>query len=283
MSRDDFYPRFDYEGDASAIAFEFDFKIEELSQLKVIVLDDDGALDQDLTGEDTDYIDNVDFDAVEGGGTVTLQAVLPEDYRIIILLANDMPTQPVRFRSHRSFSLRAIEMALDWLGGAIQRLAYLAQGSLRLHDAIEREVFDMTLPLVMPAGYIPRINEDADGWDFIDPAEALGLSGQEDFAVTDGQAATELTDVLVDSVDYRARLFTYIITRGTTVFSSGTFALHYRNTAWYVVMGTDNRDDASAAHGVTFTVSGTTVAQLLAALDTGAGDGVISLKWHSYE
>jgi hypothetical protein len=38
-------------------------------------------------------------------------------------------------------------------------------------------------------------------------------------------------------------------------------------------MGPDNRDDDSAEHGVTFSISGTTTGQLRAALDTGAGNG----------
>lgn len=97
-------------------------------------------------------------------------------------------------------------------------------------------------------------------------------------AVTDGQAATNLTGETVNSASYLSAVYDYEIARGTTVFSTGTLSMHYRDSSWRLVVGTDNRDDDSAAHGVTFSISGTTTGQLRAALDSGAGNGTIKLK-----
>lgn len=101
-------------------------------------------------------------------------------------------------------------------------------------------------------------------------------------SVTDGQSATNLTGETVDSSVYSSARYEYEIIRGTTVFSSGEFYLHYRNSTWQFVMGSENRDDSAADHGVTFSITGTTTAQLRAALDTGAGNGSIKLRRFLY-
>lgn len=114
-------------------------------------------------------------------------------------------------------------------------------------------------------------------------ASAAAEEAQETFVasphnVTDGQSATNLTGETLDSADYSSAVYTYEIIRGTTVFSTGRFSLHYRDSEWRLVYPWgDNRDDDSAAHGVTFSLSGTTTAQLKAALDVGAGNGTIKL------
>lgn len=112
-------------------------------------------------------------------------------------------------------------------------------------------------------------------------ASASGGSVQDAWVshvVTDGQAATNLTGETVNSASYVSALYEYAISRGTTVFSAGKFALVYRNSAWEVVTQGDSHADAASDNGVTFSLSGTTTAQLKAALDTGAGDGTINLK-----
>jgi hypothetical protein len=121
--------------------------------------------------------------------------------------------------------------------------------------------------------------------DAAEAAAADAVAAAEDlltttFAVTDGQAASNLLDETLNSADFIAGIYTYVIVRGTTVFSSGSFALHWRNSRWYLVLWGDNRDDGSAAHGVTFSIQNdlNAIAQLQAALDVGAGNGTIKLK-----
>lgn len=97
-------------------------------------------------------------------------------------------------------------------------------------------------------------------------------------AVTDGQSATNLVGETVDSVSYSSAVYDVEITRGTTVFSNipGGLVLQNLNSTWRLVVGMAL---AQEPHGVTFTVSqATTIAQLKAALDSGAGNGEIKLS-----
>lgn len=95
-------------------------------------------------------------------------------------------------------------------------------------------------------------------------------------AVTDAQSATDLTGETVDFAVYSSALYEVEIIRGTTVISSGRIAVQNLNGTARVVTGLFLADEA---HGVTFSVSqAALVAQLRAALDTGAGNGTIKLS-----
>ncbi len=94
-------------------------------------------------------------------------------------------------------------------------------------------------------------------------------------AITDGQSATNLTDQTVDSAVYTSAVYEYEVIRGTTVMSNGRLAMQCLNGTWRVETGSYEGD----AHGITFTVTqSTTVGQLKAALDSGAGDGTIKMS-----
>lgn len=95
-------------------------------------------------------------------------------------------------------------------------------------------------------------------------------------AVTDGQSATDLSGETVDGVSYSSATYDVEIIRGTTVFASGSFALQYLNGTWRLVLGPTLSEEE---HGVTFSFSqSTSVAQLRASLDSGAGSGTIKLR-----
>lgn len=95
-------------------------------------------------------------------------------------------------------------------------------------------------------------------------------------SVTDGQAAADLAGETVDSASYKSAIYSGEISRGTTVFSNVTFVLQYINSAWRIVMGDSV---ANEANGVTFSItSAGGIAQVQAALDSGAGDGTIKLS-----
>jgi hypothetical protein len=102
-----------------------------------------------------------------------------------------------------------------------------------------------------------------------------GWSARVSHAVTDGQSATDLTSETVDGTTYSSCDYHFEILRGTTVMSNGTFTLQYVNSTWRLVTG---GAQALEAHGVTFSqTQTTTVSQLEAALDVGAGNGTIKL------
>lgn len=106
-------------------------------------------------------------------------------------------------------------------------------------------------------------------------SSAGGWRAQVEHAVTDGQTATDLTDETVDADDYSSAFYIAEIIRGTTVVSTFQFALHDLNGTWRLVTGASL---STTPHGVTLTISQTTtVAQLRAALDSGAGNGTIKL------
>lgn len=167
MSRATYDVKEEYTGDGSVAAYTFDFKVEAKSQLLIIELDDTGAETQRVDGDDTTYLSGVVFDAVDGGGTVTLAANLTTNYELIILLANDDPTQPYKFRNKNSFTLKRMEAAFDFIAGAVQRLAYRGKQALRIHDADDSDAFDAQLPPGIDDsanyGRYFRVNNTGDG------------------------------------------------------------------------------------------------------------------------
>lgn len=147
MSRPTYAPVLSFTGTGSVATFNFAFKIEELAQLLLVEYDTAGAETQRVDGTDVTYISSVTFDAEAGGGSVTLAANLTTGYTLKVMLANDSPTQPFEMRSKFSFSLKAIENAFDRVLGPVQRLAYLAQRSVKLPDYLDLANFDPTLPI----------------------------------------------------------------------------------------------------------------------------------------
>ena len=133
MSRDEFDVREEYIGAGNLDTYSFDFKIEELSQLLVVEYNGTGVKTQRVRGDDTTYLSSVTFND-DGGGTVVLAANLTTDHKLVLLLANDEPTQPYTFRNRADFTLSRISAAFDWIAGAVQRAAYLGQRSLKLND-----------------------------------------------------------------------------------------------------------------------------------------------------
>lgn len=154
-----------YTGNGSVSSYTFDFKIENLDHLLIIVADATGVETQRVRGDDITFLSSVTFDAVNGGGTVNLQANLPNNYQIVILLANDEPTQPYEFANKSSFSLKTIERALDFILGPVQRLTYLMNKSLKINE-LESDSFNTRLPsgLSSQAGKPIVINSTGDGF-----------------------------------------------------------------------------------------------------------------------
>jgi len=95
-------------------------------------------------------------------------------------------------------------------------------------------------------------------------------------AVTDAQSATDLTGETIDFASYSSVDYDFEILRGTTVIANGSLSIQDLNGTGRIIVGGFRADEV---HGVTFTITQTTtVAQLRAALDTGAGNGTIKLR-----
>lgn len=294
MAREQYGPRETYVGAGNLTEYTFDFKIEATTQLLVRVYDDTGVEVESFRGDGTiegspaessTYFSSLEYDSVAGGGTLTLSDELTTNYIIVLLLANDEPTQAYEFKGKFDLNVNRLERALDWVAGAIQRAIYLGKRSIVLDDYDDIANFDLRLPPGLAAypNHVIATNENADGdadaLELIEVTDLTGMLEAVEHAVTDGQVATNLTGETVSADDYTSYVYWYEIIRGTAVFSTGFFSLHYRDGSWRVCMGQDVRDDDASAHGVTFTVASN---NLKAALDSGAGNGTIKLKKHKF-
>lgn len=278
-------PNQEYLGTGLLAAYDGDFLIQSLEHLLVIMVDDDGAEVSRVRGSDTtEIIESVEWDdsGLVAGFTVNLLVELPTDYRLIFLLAPDTPDQSFEFADKDSFSLRQIEAALDWLQGQIQRLFYWANRSLKLSDLDDPTDFDTTLPqdITDNPGKGIFINDDADGFTFLSPddiVEGIADTGGP-FAITDGMAATNVTDMTVDVDVYSSARFVCEIL-STTIGSLVTLFVVNKGTtavpAWEIKEGPTIGDE----HNVIFTLESAVAgdAQIQAA-DNG-NNGARTLKW----
>lgn len=140
--------REEYVGTGTLSDYTFDFKIASLANIIVLVTSDTFVETFRVDGNDLTFLTGVDFDSVNGGGTVHLTSNLPNTHRLTILLANDMPLQSSEFKNKNDFTLKRFEDALDVQAGAIQRLAYLANRSLKISDSVvDSQTFDPTVPV----------------------------------------------------------------------------------------------------------------------------------------
>ncbi len=156
-------------GTGDTVEYTFDFKITDPTHLLIYVQDDSGAVVQKIRGDDTDYLASLAYDSIDGGGTITLVDDLPSEYVMTMLLAPDEPDQPTAFPNKTSFSLDILEGVLDLIASQIQRVAYLAQRAIVLHDLDDIDAFDPTLPLGISdnPGGIVSVNEDGSGFEFV--------------------------------------------------------------------------------------------------------------------
>ena len=147
MSIEGFAYQDQFLGTGDTSAYTFDFKIFDASHLHIYIHDNLGNILNDTDGTDPTLISSVTFDTLNGGGTVNLVAVLPTNYVMTIFLANDEPDQPTAFPNKTSFTFDAIDGALDFVVACIQRVAFLAQRAIRLHDLDDVASFDVRLPV----------------------------------------------------------------------------------------------------------------------------------------
>lgn len=176
MSVPEYAVREEYVGTGSVAAYTFDFKIASLSHLLIVQSTDLYVETFRVRGDDVVSLASVTFDAELGGGTVTLAANLPNTHHLAILLANDEPLQASEFKSKGDFTLARFESALDVLGGAIQRLAYLCKRSIKLPETFLDGIFETEMPTPV-AGQLLAINATEDGLELVDSSSVAGPTG----------------------------------------------------------------------------------------------------------
>lgn len=154
---------------ADTISYSFDFKIFKASDLLIYLQDVNGVILFSFTGDNSTYVAGLTFDSINGGGTLTLAGGVLDDQQITFMLAPDLPDQPSSFPNKGSFNLDAIEGAFDYLCTQIQRVAWLAQRSARMHDLDDTTSFNPTMPLGMSnhPGGILSVKPDGTGFEII--------------------------------------------------------------------------------------------------------------------
>ncbi len=290
MSFESLVNREDYVASGSANEYDYDFYIQSSAHLRVTVQNTDGV--ETLLVLTTDY--TVDGAGEGAGGSITLvdtnqawldaQGDLTVGY--ILTIRRVLPlTQATDIRNQGSYFPEDIEDAFDKLTMIAQQQQDEIERSIRLPETVLSDDFDTELPadIVGQANMILGTSEDGDGIVLLEVSDVAAMGAQTSHTITESQAATALTDETVLAASFTSAVYNYEILRGTTVFSTGTFSLHYRASAWYVAIGEERKENAAPQHGVTFTVTGTTTAQLKAAVATdGAGNGTIKLKRHLF-
>lgn len=163
-------PREEYIGDGLLTDYTFDFKIGALTELVVVVSSNLGVKTFKVRGDDVTNLTGVTFDAVNGGGIVSLAVALPLNHNLALIMANDAPLQESEFKNKSSFTLSRFESALDVQSGAIQRLAYLTARSLKASDVILAATvaaFNWDIPSpIGKAGLSLKVNATEDGFEW---------------------------------------------------------------------------------------------------------------------
>jgi hypothetical protein len=194
MSTEGFDVKDQWLGTGDTVAYTFDFTISKLDDLLIYVQDNTSEVVQTLRGSDDVYLSGVTFDPINGGGTVTLVANLPTGYVLTIFLAPDLPDQPSSFPDKSSFSLPDIESALDYLTRLIQRVAWLAQRSIAMHDLDDIDGFNPGLPqnISSSIGNVMAVNAAGTGWMMIQPG-SLPVLASDPANPVNGQAYINTT------------------------------------------------------------------------------------------
>ncbi len=284
MSFEGLGTRTDYVATGLLDSYDYDFLILISSHLRVTV--------RNTADEETTLILDTDYE-VSGagnpnGGSITLiddgqawindDGFLTEDYAITLRRVVPL-TQPTEIKNQRTFFANVHEMVFDRLTMIAQQIMETLNRAVRLPETVSSEDFDPELPAELPPNTIFAVNDDGDGIEMLEATDIAAFAAQADHIITDGQAATSI-EIELDSDSFTSYHYEYEIIRGTTVFSAGRVSFHFRDSAWRVVLGGDSRDDDSAAHGVTFSV--TIDDEIAIAADTGAGNGTLKLKKHRF-
>jgi hypothetical protein len=122
----------------SGTTYDFDFRIDDTSELEVYGIDSDGVVTELTTGF------TVAFSAADEEGTVTFDAE-PTTYTQILMLRNRPYTQDVDIPIRGAFSEEDIERALDAIVILVQQIKEQTDRSIKIEDAAPAGV-DIVLP-----------------------------------------------------------------------------------------------------------------------------------------
>lgn len=149
-----------YNGDGIQATFTFDFKVVDLEHLLVLHVD---SITEEVyfavRATDTTYFSTTLNG--EEGGSIEFVTEPETGTKVIILLADDNPTQPSKYVADDRYTLRRIENSLDTLSGQIQRMRYLLDRSIKLPEKFTAAFLSEMDNII--AESVPVINATRDG------------------------------------------------------------------------------------------------------------------------
>ena len=123
------------------------------------------------------------------------------------------------------FTLKKFENALDWIAGAVARVAYLSQRSVKLNDYTDETAFDPTLPIEVTDTTSQTIVTKADGTGFeIGPTVAAIAAAQAQATAAAASAAAALASELAAAAS-EAAVAAALLATNMEKFTTGFAAL----------------------------------------------------------
>lgn len=159
-----------YTGDGLTSVYSFDFKLVEKEHLLILHLDTNGDIVWETRGDDTTYF-TVTQNAAFEGGTVNLIDPLDDQHTLIILLADDAPTQPAKFTTSDKYTLKKIEDAFDTLSGQVQRIRYLLDRSIKFPEQITGVSSSEAIGLTEDSVPVMTYDSMAETWSIVPTAK----------------------------------------------------------------------------------------------------------------
>ena len=170
-----------YVGNGVTTQFTFDFKIKNANQVLIMVFDttnDSLVFSERGNLAPSANVTSVTFDALRGGGTVTLPAAPSAQRAILVKLAMDTPVQDYKFREQQDFELRQFENSLDFLMSHIQRLYEKISRTLRFDDKMTYKPAANTEIAILPIPYgIPIFDDQGEQMTIMTISDIIAASG----------------------------------------------------------------------------------------------------------
>lgn len=262
-----------YTGNGVATSFSVTFPVRVNTDLVVYTITSGVVALKTLT---THYT----VEGLDDNSGVSVDFLVAPAVGVSILILRIRPiTQATDIKNQGAFYPKTYEDALDHIIMIAQQHQDDIDRSLHLAETVSPSAVSMEIPYGTPADFadaLIKFNADGDGIEIVPLSDIAEVVATSSHSITDGQAAANLTGETFDGVVYSSVKYQLEISRGTTVFANVSAAAQYINSTWRIVVG---ESIAEEAHGVTLTVSqSTTVGQLRAALDAGAGNGTLKIK-----
>jgi hypothetical protein len=270
--------------------YNYTFKIFAATDLRVIVVDDEGEEETLVLG--VDY--SVTGVGSSSGGSITLlDGDLADGFILVIKRVRPL-TQSTRIRNQSEFYAATHEDVFDKIVMITQQLNEKLVRAFQLAESADPEDFDPHLPAEIIAESVVVINEAGDGLELIPFSTLIGPTGPQGDPGTDGadgdgfinagpftvteNTTQELSGEVYDSDEYIQIDYVAQVRRGTSVFSRLEYSFFFIDGAWEAVNGGERFPDSANFSGVTFDIDPVTGQIDSTANNSGDGNAIVTIK-----